>query len=364
MTMTSMSEASHRSSAYMVGPVAQALPADRFAFENVLLTRDRYTYEGNWLFCVFDQPDVVAARIGFGLGKFHWQDYGLEVPEDTTIPLVYRLEVVTPAGVHACLYSDPHQGAAVQSDPAAMEIRFRTNNLELFHLHGWPQMSWRFRNQDASIAAELQLSLNTMAVWPDCIMQTNTFSMCIGTCTLSGAISLGGRSFEVTGGAVFDHPRVVVRPNAVPPFGWYLYAPVRFPDGTFVVSYYAEDGLGKKDEPYSTGFIALPDGSSRWLKSVQVSRVRTGEDGLPVAWEAQLVGDGVSISYRTRIEDLSSCDSSSSSSPDRPAGKYVAFPQLMEVEGECRMDGVTKALNRGSGIAEFLARKDHQPVFP
>lgn len=362
--MTSMPEASQRSSAYMVGPVAQTLPAGRFAFENVLLTRDRYSYEGNWLFCVFDQPEVLAARIGFGLGKFHWQDYGLEVPEGTTFPLVYRLEIVTPAGVHACLYSDPHQGVALQSDPASMAIRFCTDNLELFHLRGWPRMTWQFRNRDASIAAELQVSLMNMAVWPDSIMPTNTFSMCIGTCRLSGTISLEGRRFEVTGGAVFDHPRVVVRPNAVPPFGWYLYAPVRFPDGTFIVSYYAEDGLGKKDELYSTGFIAFPDGSSRWLEKVQVSRVRVGEDGLPVAWEAQLVGDGVSISYRTRIEDLSSFDPSSSSSPDRPAGKYLAFPQLMEVEGECQVDGVSKTLRGGSGIAEFLARKDYQPVFP
>ncbi|MBP1596591.1 MAG: hypothetical protein H6Q05_1968 [Acidobacteria bacterium] len=362
--MTSTPEAGQGQSALMVGSVAEIVPADRFPCENVLMARDRYSYEGNWLFCAFEQADIVAARIGFGLGRFHWQDYGLEAQQDSSAPLAYRLEVVTPAVVHACLYSDQHMGVAVESDPTSMEVKFSTGNLELFHLHGWPQMSWQYRSPDASIAAELQLSLTNMAVWPDCVMPNNTFSMCIGVGAVRGSISIGGRRFEVTGGAVYDHPRVVVRSNDVPLFGWYLYAPLRFPDGTFVVSYYSEDGSGRKDESYSTGFVTLPDGSSRWLRDVQISRLEIGRDGLPIAWQAQLVGDNVSISYRTSIVDLSSIRSSATPDSDHPTGKYLAFPLLMETEGECRMDGVTKTLRHGSGIAEFLVRKGHRPVLP
>ena len=362
--MTCTPEAGQRESALMVGAVAEIVPADRFPCENVLMARDRYSYEGNWLFCAFDQADIVAARIGFGLGRFHWQDYGLEAQQDSSAPVAFRLEVVTPTVVHACLYSDQHMGVAVKSDPTSMEVKFGIDNLELFHLHGWPQMSWQYRSPDSSIAAELQLSLTNMAVWPDCVMPNNTFSMCIGVGAVRGGISIGGRRFEVTGGAVYDHPRVVVRPNAVPLFGWYLYAPLRFPDGTFVVSYYSEDGSGRKNESYSTGFVTLPDGSSRWLRNAQISRLEIGRDGLPMVWEAQLVGEGVSISYRTRIADISSIGASAPSDSEHPAGKYLAFPLLMDTEGECRMDGATRVLRRGSGIAEFLVRKGHQPVFP
>jgi hypothetical protein len=362
--VTSISDSARRQSALMSGPVGEMLPVERFPAENTLLARDRYSYEGNWLFCTFDQPDILAARIGFGLGVFHWPDYGLKAQQDATVPLGYRLEVVTPAGVAACLYSDPHQGASVQSDPAAMEIRFPVDHVELFHLHGWPDMSWEFRSPDASIGAELQLSLKNMAVWPDCIMPHNTFSMCIGVCAVSGVISLRGRRHDVTGGAVYDHPRVVVRSNAVPPFGWYLYAPLRFSDGTFVVSYYAEDGLGRKDEYYSTGFITLPDGTSCWMRSTEIRQLKLDENRLPIAWETRLIGEGISISYCTGITDLSLLPSAAASDQSHPTGKYLAFPLLMEAEGEYRIDGVTTRIEHGAGIAEFLKREGYSPVFP
>ncbi len=362
--MTPMPDARPGQSSLMIGPVAEMLPVGKFPFENVLLARDRYSYEGNWLFSTFDHPDILAARIGFGLGQFHWEDYGLEAQPDSSAPISYRVEVITQAGVHACLISDQEKGVSVRSNSSAMEIKFHENQSEWFNLHGWPQMRWQFRSPDTSIVAELQVDLKNMAVWPDCVMPNNTFSMCIGVGTVSGAISLGGKRDEVSGGGVYDHPRVVVRPNAVPPFGWYLYSPLRFPGGTFVVSYYAEDGYGKKDKPYSTGFMSLPDGSCRWLKFAQISRLDLGKDDLPVGWESQLRGDGVTVSYRTRIIDLSLVRSSALSDRNQDSGKYLAFPLLMETEGEYTIGGVTKALERGSGIAEFLVRKGYHPVFP
>jgi hypothetical protein len=348
----------------MIGPVAAMVPVGEFPFENVLLARDRYSYEGNWLFCTFDQDDIRAARVGCGLGRFHWEDYGLDAHPDSSAPISYRLEVITPAGVHACLYTDQRKGTAVRSDSTSIDIQFRDNTSELFNLHGWPEMSWRFRSPEASIAAELQLSLKKMAVWPDCVMPNNTFSMCIGVGTVSGDVFLGGKRIEVVGGGVYDHPRVVVDSHNVPLFGWYLYSPLRFPDGSFIVSYYAEDGLGKKDEHYSTGFLSLPDGTCRWLNSAQIRRLDFGKDDLPVGWDAQLSGEGVTISYRTRIVDLALVRSSDLSDLDSQSGKYLAFPLLMETEGECKIDSVTRVLERGSGIAEFLVRKGYQPAFP
>jgi hypothetical protein len=347
-----------KSSALMVGPVAQLAEPANFPFENVLINRDRYSYEGNWLFCSFDQPDVLAARIGFGLGRFHWQDYGLE-PQDVTVPVAYRLEVITPEGVvRPCLYSDPHLGSTVCSDPSSMDVRFRAGGADLFAVRGWPEIEWKFRSPDGAVAADLRLALKNMALWPDCIMPNNTLAMCIGVGRISGTFSFGDRVVEVSGGGVYDHPRVVVQSNEVAPFGWYLYAPLRFPDGSFVVSYFAEDGLGVKSVPYSTGFLTLPDGSSRWLRDVQVRGLKFDADGLPVAWETQLRGEGVAISYRTRVVPTGCVGTPGA------AGKYLAFPILMDAEGECSIDDEIVRLERGSGIAEFLARKGYQPVYP
>ena len=353
-----------KKSALMTGPVAEMVPVGEFPVENVLLNRQQYSYEGNWLFCTFDQVDIRAARIGFGLGRFHWEDYGLEAQQKAFAPVSYRVEVITQTGVHACIFSDPEKGASVRSDLSSMRIEFHENHQERFYLRGWPLMNWRFQSPDASIQAQLRFELKNMAVWPDCIMPNNTFSMCIGVGKVSGSISLGENEVEVSGGGIYDHPRVVVRPNAAPPFGWYLYSPLRFSDGSFIVSYYAEDGLGAKDDLYSTGFFSLPDGTCRWLESVQIHQLSFGQDGLPAGWEAQLNGQGISISYKTRIADLSLVPSSVLSDRDHPSAKYLAFPLLMESEGEFRADGEGKALRGGSGIAEFLVRKGHQPAFP
>jgi len=351
-------------SALMTGPVAQIISASEFPSDNVITARDRYSYEGNWLFCTFDQPDFLAARLGFGLGKFHWQDYGLETGSAPLDPIAFRVEVITSAGVHACLFSDNELGTTVTSAASSMDVRFHEDGEELFRLQGWPQMNWNFRSPDGSIGADLEVTPQGMAVWPDCILPNNTFSMCIGTCQVAGTILLESREIKVTGGAVYDHPRVLVRPHAVAPFGWYLYAPLRFSDGTFLVSYYLEDGLGQPDQDYSIGFLSLPDQTSRWLTRCQVRDIKMGGDELPSRWQAELAGEGVQIFYHVQIADLPIVHMSELSIEDEPSGKYLAFPLLMEVEGECVIDGVTRKLTKGAGIAEFLARKGYRPRYP
>lgn len=358
-------DAKRGQSALMTGPVGKIIPAKEFPSENVIMAPERYSYEGNWLFCAFDQPDLLAARFGFGLGKFHWQDYGLESNSAALSPIAFRVELITTAGVHACLFSDDEMGTALTSDGSSMDIRFHENNQALFHLQGWPQMSWNFRSPDGSIGANLQVTPQGMAVWPDCILPNNTFSMCIGTCQITGTVLLESREIEVSGGAVYDHPRVLVRPHAVPPFGWYLYSPLRFPNGTFLVSYSLQDGLGQEDPDYSVGFLSLPDHTNRWLTRCQVRGLKMDSDGLPIGWEAELTGRDVRISYRSQIRDVPVIHMASGLSiQDDLSKRYLAFPLLMSVEGECTIDGATTTLAGGSGISEFLVRKGYQARYP
>jgi hypothetical protein len=352
-------------SALMTGPVAQLIPANQFPADNIIMARDHYSYEGNWLFCTFDQPDFLAARLGLGLGKFHWQDYGLEAATSPLNSIAFRVEVITSVGVHACLFSDDELGMNVASQPSSLNVQFHDEGEELFRLQGWPQMNWNFRSPDGSIGADLQVLPHEMAIWPDCILPNNTFSMCIGTCGVTGRVFLESREIKVSGGAVFDHPRVLVRPHDVPLFGWYLYAPLRFPDGTFLVSYYLEDGLGHKDEDYSAGFLVLPDESGRWLSHSQVRNLEMDSEGLPISWEAELNGPDIRVSYRSRIVDLPAVHVSGGlSMQDSSSERYLAYPLLMDVEGECMIDGVTRRLSGGSGISEFLVRKGYSPSYP
>jgi hypothetical protein len=348
-----------------MGPAGRIISASEFSHDNLIMARDRYSYEGNWLFCTFDQLDFLGARLGFGLGKFHWQDYGIETGSAPLNPIAFRLEVITSVGVHACLFSDNELGTAVTSESSSMDVRFHDDGEELFRLQGWPQMSWNFKSPDGSIGADLQVTPHRMVVWPDCLLPNNTFSMCIGTCDVTGTVFLESREIKVSGGAVYDHPRVLVRPHDVPSFGWYLYAPLRFPDGTFLVSYYLEDGLGQKDEDYSAGFLVLPDQSNRWLSRCEVRSLKVDGKELPTRWEAELTGQDVHISYRSRIVDLPVVHMSGGLSiQDSSSEKYLAFPLLMDVEGECTLDGVTRKLTSGSGIAEFLVRKGYRARYP
>ena len=102
---------------------------------------------------------------------------------------------------------------------------------------------------------------------------------------------------------MFDHPRIVVQPNQVAPFGWYLYSPIRFSDGTQLACYYAEDGFGQRDEIYSAAMMVW-NGEGHWLADCQVSKLKLDTDGLPVQWETHLKGEGCSASFSVKIREL------------------------------------------------------------
>lgn len=336
--------------ALMAGATGDVVAPEEFPRENVSTNPERYTYEGDWLFCCFDDPAIRAARIGFGQGGFRWDDYGLPAPADAQIPLAYRLELITSAGVEACLFSQKFERHPVELSPSAR--RFHHDGKELFRIEGWPRMHWRFQSPDGSLSADLDVSPRSAVVWPDCVMPHNTFAMCIGACDVRGTVN----STQVTGGAFYDHPRVLVEDNDVAPFGWYLYSPIRFRDGSMLASYHMEDGHGVVAEEYSAGFLTRRDGSGRWLTSARCRNLRFGPDGNPSAWEAAMNGPDIEIRYAVRIQQIPLLKLWSSE-PQADA-KYLAFPLLMAAEGECIIDGVRSELQGGSGIAEFLVRKD------
>jgi len=351
-------------SAVLLGRPGTFTPAGQFPTSNVIIDAERYSYEGNWLFCTFTQSDIVAARIGFGRGKMDWRDYGLEEAPISAKALFSRIEILTSQGIYAYLSSDPHSGKALTSSPTALDIRFNQGQQDLIRMSGWPVTRWQFQNPAGTLAVDLTVHMNTLTVWPDFLMPNNIFGVSVGSAAVSGKVRIEGESTSVAGTAVFDHPRIVVQPNAVAPFGWYLYAPIQFADGIQLACYYAEDGTGQRDDIYSAGMRVWKDGIGHWLGDCQVSNLKLDDDGLPVQWETQLRGESCSAFFSAKIRQLPLVRSWDNADSSRTQGKYVAYPLLMEVEGEAEFQGQKVRLEQGRGIAEFLVRKGLQPKFP
>lgn len=341
-------------SALMSGSVGAVFTPADFPTENLTIDPQRYTYEGRWLFCSFENPAIRAVRIGFGQGAFRWDDYGLPAPPSDRVPLSYRVELITDAGVEACLFSRTFEQHPI--DLECGRLSFRDVGRELFGIDGWPRMQWRFQSVEGSIAADFEVIPHRLVVWPDCVMPHNTLSMSIGACEVRGTVRTASGTAAVAGGGFFDHPRVRVEDNMVPPFGWYIYAPLRFRDGSMLVSYYLEDGNGKIVEEYSAGFLTEPNGSSRWLTQVRCCDIQLGPDGNPKAWETMLEGPHITMNYRVQIADVPLLKLWGAE--PSPNGKYVAFPLLMSAEGDCVIDGIRSELSGGSGIAEHLVRQE------
>ncbi len=345
----------------MTGSVGEIVCPEHFPCANILMAPHQYDYEGNWLFCIFDNDIIRGARIGFGQGRFRWEDYGLDSAEALSSPLAYRIEVITRSGVQACLFSGSYDRTPVESCSDPMRLSFSDNHMELFGFEGWPEMLWRFQSPCGSLAVELQVVPQGLVLWPDSLLPHNTFSMCIGACAVRGIVRTADDEMRVAGGGFYDHPRVLAETNDVAPFGWYLYAPVRFGNGIMIVGYHAENGAGRIDEQYSAAFLAAPGGIQRWLPKLRIRNLRFDAHERVQGWDAEMNGPGVDVWYSVRVEPLSLTWLWTSEPGQMTLDQYVAFPLSMVVEGKCTLDGVTTRLEQGHGIAELLVRKGYRP---
>jgi hypothetical protein len=74
---------------------------EEFPLANVVIAPDRYSYEGNWLFCSFNHSELLGARVGFGKGTIDWR---LDDAPMTESALFCRAEVVTAKGIYATCF--------------------------------------------------------------------------------------------------------------------------------------------------------------------------------------------------------------------------------------------------------------------
>jgi hypothetical protein len=184
-------------------------------------------------------------------------------------------------------------------------------------------------------------------------MPRNTFGMCLGTGRVEGVVNIEGRECSVEGGGIFDHPRIVVEENIVAPFGWYLYSPVRFVDGTHLACYYSEDADGQRDSVYSAGLLTLPGRKTCWLGDCNVVNLELDTDGLPVRWETLLRSEGAQVSLRVKICQL----------PLRQFGQSRSWEAERKIRRISVADGSggRSRVSRAAGPAG--ARPGHRGVF-
>src|SRR5258705_11320254 len=130
-------------SAVLLGRPGIITPAQEFPISNIVIAADRYSYEGNWLFCTFAQSDIVAARIGFGRGKMDWRDYGLEDAAMSANALFSRIEIITSQGIYAYLSSDPDAGKSLALSPIGLDLRLSQGRQDSIRMSGWPTTRWQ-----------------------------------------------------------------------------------------------------------------------------------------------------------------------------------------------------------------------------
>jgi hypothetical protein len=108
----------------------------------------------------------------------------------------------------------------------------------------------------------------------------------------------------------------------------------------------------------------LKNGKPYWMSNCEISQLRLDEEGLPLAWNTHLQGEGCSASFSVSIRQLPLKQGWGAADPSVTEGKYVAYPLLMNVEGEAKFDSETEVLRDGYGIAEFLVQQGLKPKFP
>ena len=311
-------------SAVLLGRPGTFSPAGQFPICNLIIDAERYSYEGNWLFCTFTGSDIVAARIGFGSGMMDWRDYGLEEAPRSANALFSRIEIITSRGIYAYFSSEPNAGKSLASSLTALDLGLSQGQQDLIRMSGWPATRWLFQNPEATLKTDLTVHMKQLTVWPDFLMPNNTFGVSVGSATVNGSVCVDGKPIPVSGTAVFDHPRIVVQPNAVAPFGWYLYAPIQFANGIQLACYYSEDGTGQRDDVYSAGMMVSRDGDCRWLSDCRVSNLKLDDEGSPVRWETRLTSESCSASFSAKIRQLPLVRGWGEADPSRTQGKYVA----------------------------------------
>ncbi len=342
-------------SKYFIGETGQCVPARDFPASNYLINDSLYDYEGNWAFCVFDGDEVFAARFGFGRGMIDLSDYGSTARIDRDF-LMLHVELMTSEGAVLWIGTGNFKARDVILRPGEFDHQLVADGTEIFSVRGWPQSGWRFQSDDGQVEVDVSLDILSAAILPDCVMPNNLFAMWVAVCRVDGTVRFRENVKHVSGTAFYDHPRIVVRQNEVPQFGWYLYTPTRFSDGSCLISYYTADAVGRRVDYYSFGLYIDANGQSQWLPETTLDSLEFDCDGKPQHWNACWHSEDLDITAHGKVLETEILKAWGSDSVPQTRKDNGNIPLVFETDATVRRGGADAALH-GRGIAEYLARQ-------
>jgi hypothetical protein len=343
-------------STYFEGEIGETIPASSFPASNYVIDDSLYDYEGNWAFCVFDSDDVYAARFGFGRGMIDLSDYGSTERIDKDF-LMLHIELMTRDGAVLWIGTGKFKAGEVVIKPGEFDHALVSEGREIFCIAGWPESRWNMQSDDAEVEVDAHLAIVNTTILPDCVMPNNLFAMWVAVCRIDGSVRFREKVVPIKGTAFFDHPRINVRRNAVPQFGWYLYTPTRFSDGSCLISYYTEDAVGSRVDYYSFGLYIDATGESHWLRGTSMQSLTFDSDGKPESWITSWHSEEIDISCRSTVRGTSILKAWGGGSVPQTRKDNGNIPLVFEADAIVRMDEVETAVH-GRGIAEYLAHPD------
>ena len=339
-------------SPHFEGTIGEVLPAARFSASNLLMDAARYDYEGNWAFCRFEGEEIVAGRFGFGRGAFDGHDYGGTKPPDRSRMLLH-IELMTRDGAVLWLADGRYPASRIVSAKDRMDIRMEDGGREIFHIEGWPRMKWHMCSDDNEVEVHLEMEMRTTTILPDCVMPRNRFAMWLAIGAIECRARIGSHETRVQGIAFLDHPRTMLERSSVAPFGFYLYTPILFEDGSTLAGYYCHDGQGRRVAEYSFGLHLDPSGRGTWLDCTELGAFAFDEDQQPRRWRQKWEARGLVIEVESVVRATSIRKVWGAADAPKTRRENMVFPLVFDSQASVREGGGEKRL-RGGGLAEFV----------
>lgn len=345
-----MTRAVQRRSELYASPVGQSVAPELVSESDLLIDAAKYNYEGNFAVACFDDDRFLGARFGFGKGAVDLSDFGVaHTPDKSFVAL--HIELLTREG--AALWLASGQYAADQIAVASDRIDMKLPGV--FEIAGYPQMHWRFNSADNDLEIDAQLSVRNLTVLPDSLTQHNLLAMWASVCDIRAKVRLGDDAGEVWGVAFHDRPRVLLRQNPVPTFGYRLYTPIRFDDGSTLIAFYTQDV--RKNPVVNACFGVFHDaqGGAHFLPLARVLDLKLDLDRKPATWEQHLEGEGVVIDLSGRVQPLPIARAWGVLNVPQTRKAIANLPMLFNVSGTIRQGGQSRRV-RGEGLAEYVTR--------
>ena len=351
-------EAGHSSQLFR-GVIGQTIAPAQFPAGNYLIDDTRYDYEANWAFCRFDDDQVFAARFGFGRGRFDTRDYGI-VNEPSRSFLFVHVDVMTRNGAFLWTGSDRFTAQQVVMTAREVDRRLVVNQSEIFRVQGWPEMGWRFRSDDGEIEVDMRFDPANVTILPDLTMQHFLFAMWLAAGRVEGVVRFGESRRHVSGTMFFDHPRINVQSNDAAPFGWYIYTPMRFQDGSCLAGYFTRDAAGRIREDYSFGLYIEAGGRSHWLQQTKLDEFQFDEKGQPRSWRQHWRGADITLVTTSQVKPTSILKAWGGLSMAQSDEESRNIPLVFDTEARI-VRGDQPFRVDGGGVAEYLAHPELWP---